>query len=84
MLLLTDAIKETILRTTKAQDKGNNQFMGLCPVHGDSSPSLSIKIDGKKALFNCFSGCDHTDVRSQQMVTAFGGKNPGLGYHLEC
>lgn len=23
-------------------------------------------------------------VRSQQMVTAFGGKNPGLGYHLEC
>ena len=35
------------------KENGNNQGIGLCPFHDDTSPSLSINL--KNGLFNCFA-----------------------------
>src|SRR6185295_9233416 len=38
-------------------------YKGLCPVHGDKKPSLSINV-GKddRILVKCFAGCRTEDV----------------------
>jgi hypothetical protein len=40
------------------EEKGPNQYMALCPVHGDANQSLfmELKDDGKIVLF-CHAGC---------------------------
>lgn len=65
MLMYSEAIKETILRETKAKCQGNNQYVRLCPVHGDTNPSLAIKFDGRKVLFHCHAGCHHKNIEDQ-------------------
>lgn len=62
MLMYSEAIKETILRTTKAKSQGSNQYIGLCPAHGDTNPSLSIKFDGKNVIFKCHAGYEYKDI----------------------
>lgn len=47
----------------KPETRRGDQFMALCPVHGDTHRSLSVKNDrgNEKVLLNCFT-C-HADVR---------------------
>lgn len=41
------------------------KWMALCPVHGDKSPSLSIKeTDDGRILLYCFAGCGAADIVS--------------------
>ncbi len=40
----------------KVKSRGTHQWMACCPVHGDKTPSLSIKDDDGKVLIHCF-GC---------------------------
>jgi hypothetical protein len=45
-------------------------WMALCPVHGDHSPSLSIR-EGKEGhtLLHCFAGCETGDVLEKLGLT---------------
>lgn len=51
-------------RTGCPCSRGRNRH---CPVaaahsHGDGTPSLTIKVQGDRILFNCKTGCDQEDV----------------------
>jgi hypothetical protein len=38
-------------------------YMGLCPVHHDKRPSLSIReADNRTLLLRCFTGCPLEDI----------------------
>ncbi|MGA9668281.1 MAG: CHC2 zinc finger domain-containing protein [Terracidiphilus sp.] len=55
---------EEFARLLHARRIGKNRWLGLCPVHGDRHPSLSIGI-GKKSpiVFKCQSaGCAPGDI----------------------
>ena len=41
---------------------GKDQWLGLCPAHNDTEPSLSVKEADGKILVKCFAGCDLTDI----------------------
>jgi DNA primase len=45
-------IEEVIADYVDLQRKGNN-YVGLCPFHNDSNPSMSVSPD--KKIFKCFS-----------------------------
>ncbi|SYV91701.1 DNA primase, partial [Mesomycoplasma hyorhinis] len=45
-------IFEVISNFINLSKKGND-FLGLCPFHEDSSPSLSVSVS--KKIFKCFS-----------------------------
>lgn len=40
----------------------SGQYMGLCPGHNDTKPSLSIKEADGKILVQCFAGCELIDI----------------------
>ena len=33
-----------------------------CPSHQDGTPSLSVRVDGRRILVHCFGGCSQTEV----------------------
>lgn len=44
-------------------DYGAHQFGALCPVHGDTKPSLSLKfLDDGRVLVMCHAGCEFKDI----------------------
>lgn len=48
---------ETFLsKLQKVRKRAHGQWMALCPVHGEKTPSLSIKDDNGTILIHCF-GC---------------------------
>lgn len=48
---------ETFLsKLHKVKKRGHGQWMALCPVHNEKTPSLSIKDDNGTILIHCF-GC---------------------------
>ena len=48
---------ETFLsRLHKVKKRGHGQWMALCPIHNEKTPSLSIKDDNGTILIHCF-GC---------------------------
>jgi hypothetical protein len=59
----------------KPESRRGDQFMALCPVHGDSHRSLSVKNDraNEKVLLNCFT-C-HADVREVTAAIGLGVKD---------
>lgn len=59
----------------KPESRRGDQFMALCPVHGDSHRSLSVKNDraNEKVLLNCFT-C-HADVREITAAIGLGVKD---------
>lgn len=40
---------------TKFKDRGNDEFIGLCPIHDDKSPSLCV--NRRKNEWNCMGAC---------------------------
>lgn len=60
--LLASAL-DVILAATNAKPAGRDRWMGLCPVHGDRKPSLSIALgNGDRLLIHCFAGCELADI----------------------
>lgn len=59
----------------KPESRRGDQFMALCPVHGDTHRSLSVKNDraNEKVLLNCFT-C-HADVREITAAIGLGVKD---------
>ena len=55
-----------ILSITKAKKTGgHNCYIGICPCHNDTKPSLSIKFlpDRENPLVYCFAGCSFSQLR---------------------
>ena len=46
----------------KVKAVGQNKWIALCPVHGDKSPSLSIRLAEDRILIHCFAGCTAEEV----------------------
>lgn len=56
--IITHIIKNTdiydlISKNINLKPKGRDSFVGLCPFHEDTNPSLSVSL--KKQIFKCFS-----------------------------
>ena len=62
------AIDRVIETLENVKQNGPESWIGSCPCpghgqgRGDKNPSLSIKYQAGKVLFNCMSGCHTQDV----------------------
>ncbi|MEA5115973.1 MAG: AAA family ATPase [Geobacteraceae bacterium] len=45
-----------------ASRKANGGYVARCPVHDDSTASLSIDVKDGKLVVKCFAGCNQADV----------------------
>ena len=52
---IVELIRRTGGEAVKLKRGRDGEYMGLCPIHGDRNPSLSVSE--KKGLFHCF-GCN--------------------------
>jgi putative DNA primase/helicase len=48
-------------------------YVCLCPIHDDSSPSLSLAMDGDTLLVHCFVGCPPEEVLTAVRETGYSG-----------
>jgi hypothetical protein len=47
----------------KGHKASNNQWMALCPCHGDTKPSLSIRCGRNgETLVHCFASCTQKEL----------------------
>lgn len=44
------------------RNTGPDQWVALCPAHGDKNPSLSITRGEDKYLFCCHAGCAYEEI----------------------
>lgn len=57
------AITAVLENLNKVRQTGGHKYMACCPVHHDSSASLSIREDDDgTVLLHCFAGCATVDV----------------------
>lgn len=64
----------TILAGLDVRPSGSNKWMANCPVHDDSSPSLSVSVvegdNGKSdILMHCFADCEIEDICDELDLT---------------
>lgn len=60
---LTELVKLLEIKTGKSVKKSGGGYIGCCPAHDDSSPSLSLcEGDEGKLLINCFTGCSVENI----------------------
>jgi predicted transcriptional regulator len=61
---------DNLLSHFKINKTNGKQIQAFCPAHQDKNASLSITLDGNKALIHCFAGCDIDDVlKSANLAT---------------
>ena len=51
----TDIVRLIESYGTKLKARGGDEFIGLCPIHNDTSPSLVV--NRKKNVWNCLGAC---------------------------
>ena len=51
-----------VVREHGGKKVGAGSWVMRCPVHADSTPSLSIREHGGQVLFHCHAGCSGRDV----------------------
>jgi len=60
---LIELVKLLGMKTGKPVKKSGSGYIGCCPAHDDSSPSLSLcEGDEGKLLINCFTGCSPENI----------------------
>lgn len=60
---LTELVRLLEIKTGKSVKKSGGGYIGCCPAHDDSSPSLSLSQgDEGKLLINCFTGCSAENI----------------------
>jgi 5S rRNA maturation endonuclease (ribonuclease M5) len=60
---LTELVRLLEIKTGKSVKKSGSGYVGCCPAHDDSSPSLSLcEGDEGKLLINCFTGCSAENI----------------------
>ena len=60
---LTELVRLLEMKTGKSVKKSGGGYVGCCPAHDDSSPSLSLcEGDEGKLLINCFTGCSAENI----------------------
>jgi len=50
---IVDLVRRTAGEAVKLRRGQRGEYIGLCPIHGDKNPSLSVSE--QKGLFNCFA-----------------------------
>lgn len=60
---------DNLLSHFKIKKTNGKQIQAFCPAHQDNNASLSITLDGDKALIHCFAGCDIDDVLKSAKLT---------------
>ena len=55
-------LDEVIRHFDCPKPNGANSYMVRCPMHDDSTQSLSITEKDNKILLNCFAGCNTSDI----------------------
>jgi len=63
---------EIIGRRVKLRPKGRGEFLGLCPFHGEKTPSFTVSDN--KGFYHCFGCGVHGDIIKFTM------ENQGLGF----
>ena len=50
--------------SARAVEGREQSFSALCPAHGDTRPSLSIRFDAKtrRTLIHCWAGCTNDEI----------------------
>lgn len=64
---------DNIISLTGGRRGSNGNYQCHCPAHDDKKPSLSIKLEGTKILFDCHAGCDFSEI-AQELYIAHGIK----------
>lgn len=60
---LIELVRLLEMKTGKSVKKSGSGYVGCCPAHDDSNPSLSLcEGDEGKLLVKCFSGCSTENV----------------------
>jgi hypothetical protein len=60
---LTELVRLLEIKTGKSVKKSGSGYVGCCPAHDDSSPSLSLcEGDEGKLLVKCFTGCPAENI----------------------
>ena len=84
-------LRDFLSRLQGVQDKGNGQYMALCPCHGDKRQSLSVRMGDEKIVLHCMAGCEYDDIlraigvdwrdtmRPEALVAAQAGRKKHLG-----
>ncbi|MCD6035249.1 MAG: primase [Rickettsiales bacterium] len=58
---------EFIGKTIRLRPKGGGEFLGLCPFHGEKTPSFTVS--DPKAFYHCFGCGEHGDIVKFVMET---------------
>ncbi|MCE2983865.1 MAG: AAA family ATPase [Parachlamydia sp.] len=62
---LIELVRLLEMKTGKSVKKSGGGYVGCCPAHNDSSPSLSLCEGNEgKLLINCFTGCSTENICS--------------------
>ena len=65
-----DRIREALDRGGWKPRRRGNQYMALCPIHGDAQPSLSIRYDSAagKVMVHCFGCGDAFNIHDLSLI----------------
>lgn len=55
-------ILQTIIDKSEAKPTQENEWLGRCPAHKDTDPSLSITYTPEKILIHCHAGCSFPSI----------------------
>lgn len=60
---------ELLERFDGVKQTGEDEWKGLCPLHNDHAPSLSLKWANGKMLLKCFAGCETRQILEKVGLT---------------
>jgi hypothetical protein len=51
-----------IVETLTGEQRGENEYLCICPAHEDRSPSLKVDLRNDRILLRCYAGCSQESV----------------------
>jgi hypothetical protein len=62
-------VRDFLTRLDSVRPRGTGRWVARCPVHQDTSPSLSIGEGVGRILIHCFASCEPTDIVAALSLT---------------
>lgn len=57
-----DRAFRSLVENLTGEQRGENEYLCVCPAHEDRSPSLKIDLRNDKILLHCYAGCSQQSV----------------------